>query len=65
MNRQPWQERVVLERTELQGKICKLTIFVGEDRFSDLPVKEQVRLELQLHYMKSYDQILVARMLEW
>lgn len=58
---EPHQERVIAEQKDLSDKIGKLETFIRGDIFANIAVDEQVRLYLQLHYMRSYDEVLVAR----
>jgi hypothetical protein len=59
---QSHQERVVVEKKELDDKINKLTVFIGENWiFKTLPDDEQQRLILQHCVMSEYSDILDAR----
>ena len=60
---QPHQERVVVEKNELDEKLSKLKGFVfGDGRiFKTLDPEERNRLEDQFTAMKKYSDILGAR----
>lgn len=58
---EPHQERVVVERDELNAKIVKLDEFIKGSVFSSLPVAEQLRLTSQRGYMKLYLGVLKER----
>ena len=56
-----YQNRVILEKRELDEKLNKLKIFVDIDLFKELNVGEQARLRFQLICMKAYSDILYDR----
>jgi crAss001_48 related protein len=59
---QPYQKRVVEERTALNEKISKLDRFIAEDEvFTVLPADEKFRLRQQLSTMMRYSSILSER----
>jgi hypothetical protein len=58
---QPHQQRVVEEKTELDGKIERLTAFLGGDLFKTLDGAEQERLTRQVGFMRSYSGVLGER----
>lgn len=58
---EPHQQRVVDEKTELDGKIEKLTAFFSNPIFETLPIDEQCRLKAQVWYMAGYSSILTDR----
>lgn len=60
MSLAPHQERVVAEKSELDGKITKLYAFVGSPTFKQTVADplEQVRLHRQLDVMHEYSNIL-------
>jgi hypothetical protein len=58
---QPHQERVVVEKQELDEKITKLTAFIGGTIFAGLPDAERSRLSIQLQHMNGYSEILSQR----
>jgi hypothetical protein len=51
---QPYQQRVVTERDDLQAKIERLAEFLDTETYSTLPEPERLRLALQLRHMNSY-----------
>lgn len=56
-----YQERVVEEKTELDGKVLKLQEFVSSDRFNLVEVGEANRMRNQLSVMMDYSNILGER----
>ncbi len=58
---QPHQKRVINEKTELDGKIAKLKVFVGTQTYQEADVSEQYRLRDQLDAMEKYSQCLKER----
>lgn len=59
---QPYQLRVVQEKSELDTKIQALTAFAKSDAFSqDVPEPEQRRMLRQLVVMQDYSRILGER----
>lgn len=58
---QPHQERVVIEKHELDSKREKLTVFVGSEVYRTLDTAEQYRLNRQLEAMTLYSNILGER----
>ena len=61
---QPHQERVVIEKKELDEKLEKLLAFIGAGSgpiFSKLITEEQERLTTQARIMKEYSDILADR----
>lgn len=62
MQLQPYQQRVVDEKTELDKKIHALVAFVKNDaRFLQLAPEEQERLIEQNDVMQKYSEILGSR----
>jgi hypothetical protein len=61
MSLQPYQERVIAERDDLQQKIEALDRFTGSDTFRSLKLKEQYRQVRQLNHMRSYREVLNER----
>ena len=61
MTIQPFQQRVIDERGELEEKIHKLSVFVTGEIFPLLPKDEQERLTVQLSVMALYVTILQHR----
>ena len=57
----PHQERVVIEKEELDSKLQKLRIFIGGETYRTLENAEQSRLNRQLEAMTLYSQILGER----
>jgi hypothetical protein len=58
---QPYQERVVIEKTELDEKLVKLKEFFKSNIYKELDVYEMDRLQRQAEFMKSYSDILGER----
>ena len=58
---QAHQERVVVEKSELDEKIEKLDAFRAGTIFPTLPEEEQERLNKQLSFMRSYSGVLADR----
>lgn len=58
---QPYQERVVAERDDLQGKIDRLLAFINGDTFKTIGNGEQGRLREQFTHMDSYVAVLQRR----
>jgi len=56
-----YQERVVLEKKELDDKISKLSPFIGSEKFSSVKEEEANRLRNQLSIMIDYSNILGER----
>lgn len=56
-----YQERVVAEKNELDGKIQKLIKFMGSTQFEDIDIKERERLIRQGEVMQLYSNILNGR----
>lgn len=57
----PHQQRVVVEKQELDDKISKLSPFISSGVFQSLDKGEQGRLRVQLAIMQSYSDILGQR----
>lgn len=57
----PHQQRVLIERAELDDKLGKLNGFIGTDLFKTLPSDEQERLTVQRGAMTEYHQVLADR----
>jgi hypothetical protein len=57
----PHQQRVVIERSELDEKRDKLIVFIGGDIYRTLDKVEQSRLNRQLEAMTLYSNILGER----
>ncbi len=56
-----FQQRVVDEKSELEGKLEKLQAFFSNDIFQNLPKDEQTRLANQERVMSEYVKILAER----
>lgn len=58
---QPYQERVVEEKKELDLKLEKLQVFLQSESFGHIHEAERFRLRLQEVYMRSYSEVLQDR----
>lgn len=58
---QPYQQRVIAEKQELDEKREKLGEFKNTIPFERLPWQEQERLNTQAHIMTMYSAVLGAR----
>lgn len=58
---QPYQERVIAEKTELDDKRTRLISFIGGERYRTLDEVERSRLNRQLEAMTLYSNILKER----
>jgi len=58
---QPYQERVVEEKRELDEKLAKLREFIVGEAFASVDENEQVRLKAQESAMTVYSSILGDR----
>jgi hypothetical protein len=56
-----FQQRVVDEKTDLDGKIERLGAFIQGSTYLKLPAAEQERLKTQVHWMKKYTEVLGER----
>ena len=56
-----YQERVVEEKKELDGKITKLAAFVFSEKFASVVKDEQKRMQQQLYVMMDYSRCLQER----
>jgi hypothetical protein len=61
----PWQQRVVDEREELQGRISRLMGFIGGPAFTLASHEEQCLLKAQIQVMIAYSEILTQRIRSW
>ena len=59
--REPFQQRVIDEQTELAIRLGKLQEFNRGEFFVSLPVNEQLRLQMQANAMRLYLYILNLR----
>jgi hypothetical protein len=62
---QPYQQRVVAEKAELDGKLDKLKAFLVADSFVAVNNAEQDRLLRQAKAMGEYSKILGERIAAW
>jgi hypothetical protein len=58
---QPFQQRVIDEKEELDSKRDRLRAFFGTDLYRELDPAEQSRLNRQLEAMTLYSNILAER----
>jgi uncharacterized protein YigA (DUF484 family) len=58
---QDWQQRVVVEKKELDAKREKLRLFSRRSEFSELAPEDQQLLAVQFDLMKAYSDILGQR----
>jgi hypothetical protein len=58
---QPHQERVILEKRELDDKLNKLAAFLQGGIFAALAAEDRELLKQQAHHMKEYSVILAKR----
>lgn len=61
MKLEPYQQRVVQEKAELDAKLEALFKFFGSSSFKELPVEECERLSRQWVYMSKYSRVLEER----
>jgi len=59
--RQPFQQRVIDEKRELDEKVAKLQTFTTSAAFEMLPWEERARMLRQHMYMVGYSQVLRER----
>jgi hypothetical protein len=62
---EPWQERVIQEKKELDEKIEKLKNFIKNAPEKIATETEMLRLEVQFTIMQSYSNILDVRIKSW
>ena len=62
---QPFQQRVVDEKKELDDKLSKLIPFLISETFKAVPPAEQARLIKQSDIMKEYSEVLGERIAEF
>ena len=60
---EPWQQRVVAEKSELDGRIARLESFLATDDF--LALDQRDLMSRQLGYMKAYSDTLRDRIESW
>lgn len=58
---QPWQQRVIDEKKELDEKLKKLLVFISGEEFRKLPWQEATLLKQQALAMGKYASILEER----
>lgn len=59
---QPFQQRVIDEKKELDERLAKLSLFINKgDQYSKLPVRERTLLVRQESAMETYSRILQQR----
>ena len=56
-----WQERVVVEKNELDKKLGKLDAFINSNAFAELPEQDQKILKDQQFHMSCYSSTLAHR----
>ena len=61
MDLQPWQQRLIDEKNELDERVTKLSIFVESPAFKEVDRDEQRRLRIQLELMLELQVVLLAR----
>lgn len=61
----PYQERVVIEKEELDIKISNLEKFINNSTFNDLTLCDQNILKYQLTVMNEYSSVLNLRILNF
>jgi len=61
----PWQQRILIEKEELNEKVKKLAAFLATEPFDALPPAEQDRLTRQLDVMIQYRSVLTERIMAW
>ena len=59
------KKRVIEEKEALEEKLFKLERFIGGDDLVSLPTEQLNLLEIQLHAMWAYHDILVLRIKIW
>jgi hypothetical protein len=60
-----YQERVVEEKKDLDGKIERLDTFLLSDKFGELPIDEQQRMRWQKSLMELYSDVLEDRIVNF
>ena len=58
---QPFQQRVIDERSELDQKIKALDAFTHGEIYKTLPPPEKADMAAQLHTMRTYSYLLASR----
>lgn len=62
---QPYQQRVLAERDELEKRLEKINGFIASGSFYSVPDAEKDRLNRQSHHMFWYLQVLDERIDAW
>lgn len=62
---EPYQQRVIAERNELDAKREKLTAFMKTQQFADLSERQRVSMAAQSGHMWGYSLMLHERLLDW
>ncbi len=62
---EPYQERVVADARELEGRIDRLSEFFVTDTYLGIAGDEKVRLRIQIVHMEAYSEILRQRIGAW
>lgn len=65
MEFEPFQQRVINEKRELDEKLSKLTAFIETNAFNSLDKEDQMLLERQMIVMQNYISILEKRILRF
>ena len=60
-DRPDWQQRVIDEHAEIEGRCDRLAAFLGTSTFEALPSAEQERLVRQSGIMVQYSDVLAER----
>lgn len=60
-----YQQRVVEEKKELEGKLSRLLAFLSGNAVKELPLRERILLELQASVMEQYSSILAKRIADF
>ncbi len=58
---EPYQERVVTEKVELDNRRAKLKFFMESEKFKIVLAAEQDRMKRQLRIMNEYSEVLRER----
>jgi hypothetical protein len=58
---QPFQQRVIDEKKELDEKLQRLGAFFDNETFNGLPEDERIRLKRQESLMQAYSEVLGER----
>lgn len=58
---EPYQQRVIDEKKDLDGKIKRLDAFVNSEKFPTLAKEERERMDRQFFIMQQYSEVLGER----